>query len=288
MKKARIICVANGLVFQELMESIAYSLDEISLKNTGKKYGKIIIQDDTKVNVNEPFDLNFIIRAFRPYGVGRLAGGKRILVQPEECWNDREKGFYRHALTVGCDRVLEMYDENVKLKFGYPDVIKYCPVGYSPVWEKNLPEVEEDIDVLFHGSLTPRRKEFARALGTAGFNCVFSDKLYGLEREKKIMRSKVVLNIKAHPKWSYGPLHCLPTQCQKKFILAEKADGGYGPFIPGRHLSEYNGIDDCLAKVDYWISHEKERKEFSIRAYNLMVKECDFTKIFEGVMGDYI
>jgi len=280
--KARIICVANGNVFIELMQMIAYSLDEILLRKKGHKFKQILIQDDTKVSVNDPFDLNFIIRAFRPYSPGILAGGPKILFQTEECWNNREQGIYRYALTVECDRVLEMYDENCKLRG--TEIVHYCPVGYSPIWEKNLPEVEEDIDVLFHGSLTPRRKMFESAIRQSGFNTVFTDKLYGIEREKMIMRSKVVLNIKAHDKWSYGPLHCLPTQCQKKFMLAECANGGYGPFVPNKHLKEYSGIDDCLGKLGYWIFNEKERREFSQSAYKKIVKDCDFTNIFAKAM----
>jgi hypothetical protein len=290
--KVRIICAASGLVFQELMEMIAFSMDEISLLKKGHKFSEISIVDELDVGKgsvpvsNYKVDYNFVIKAFRNWYPMNLKYGKKILFQTEECWNNREQGHYRSDLLSGFDRILEMYDENVKLK--QTEIVRYCPVGYSPVFEKNLPIVTEDIDVLFHGSLTVRRKGFESALRTAGFNCVFSDKLYGIEREKMIMRSKVVLNIKAHPKWSYGPLHCLPTQCQKKFMLAEKANGGYGPFVPGRHLSEYNGMDDCLEKVDYWISHEKERKEFSINAYETMKKECKFTEIFLKAMEGMI
>ena len=285
--KARIVIAANGNVFIELAEMIKYSLNEYSLRTTGHKFGEILIQDNLEVGPgptptnNWPADFNFVIRAFRPWYPSNLKG-KKILFQTEETWNDRERGEYRNDLLNGVDRVLEMYDANCKL--ANTAIVNYCPVGYSPVWERNLPEVEEDIDVLFYGSLTPRRIEFNKMLAKAGYNIFFNDKLYGLKRDEMIMRSKVVLNIKAHPKWSYGPLHCLPVQCQKKFMLAEKANGGYGPFVPNKHLKEYNGLEDCLEKVDYWLNHEKERKEFSKSAYEKMVKDCDFTNIFVNAM----
>jgi hypothetical protein len=282
--KARIVIAASYDAFIELAEMIKYSLNEINLRTKGVPFDKIVIQDDAQISTRDLYDLNFIIRAFRPFSAECLQGGPKILFQTEECWNNREKGAYRWELTVGCVRVLEMYDENCKLKD--TEKVHYCPVGYSPVWEKNLPEVEEDIDVFFHGSFTPRRAKFCSMLEAAGYNVKFTVKkgIFGIEREKMIMRSKVVLNIKAHDKWSYGPLHCLPTQCQKKFMLAERANGGYGPFRPGIHLQEYDGLTDCLEKVDYWISHEKERKEFSVSAYESMLKDCNFTNIFAKAM----
>jgi hypothetical protein len=289
--KARIVIAASGLVFTELAEMIAYSLDEILLRTKGMKFEEILIQDNLEVGPgvaplsNYPSDFVFVIRAFRKFYPTNMKGSK-ILFQTEECWNDRSRGEYRNDLLNGVDRVLEMYDENCKLNNAA--IVHYCPVGYSPIWEKNLPEVEEDIDVLFHGSLTDRRKNFEFAIRRAGFTAVFSDDLYGLERDKMIMRSKVVINIKAHDKWSYGPLHCLPTQCQMKFMLAERANGGYGPFVPGVHLQEFDGITDCLEKLDYWISHEKERKEFSKSAYENMVRDCNFTNIFATAMKGLI
>ena len=99
------------------------------------------------------------------------------------------------------------------------------------------------------------------------------------------MRSKIVLNIKAHKKWSYGPMHCLPVQANKKFMLAEKADGGYGPFKPEVHFSEYDGIEHCRHAINYWLKHEEERKQFSLNAYKDMVKTCDFTEILRKALG---
>jgi hypothetical protein len=146
--------------------------------------------------------------------------------------------------------------------------------------------VEEDIDVLFHGSITPRRREFEAAIGKMGLKTLFTDQAYGIERDKLIMRSKIDINIKAHDKWSYGPMHCLPAQANKKFMLAEKANGGYGPFKPGVHVQEYNGLSDAINKIEYWISHDKERKEFALSAYENMVRTCDYTEIIRNALGN--
>jgi hypothetical protein len=281
--KARVIIVAGYEVFIELAEMIKYSLETLNYE--------VDIVDDHRLDYKADYDIQFIIRAFRPFPAYLLKQqqpkSKLVLFQTEECWNDREKKWYRSDLITGVDRVLEMYDENVALPGA--SIVVYCPVGYSPVWEYDLPEVEEDIDVFFHGSMTDRRKQFCSMIESMGLKkTVFTNKVnyFGKERAEMIMRSKIVINIKANEMWSYGPLHCLPTQCQKKFMLAEKANGGYGPFKPGVHMAEYDGMADCKEKIRYWLEHEKERKEFAKNAYEDMVKTCDFTELFKSAMGN--
>jgi hypothetical protein len=279
-KTAQIIIVASYDIFIEFANSMKYSLEKIGVKNV-----KVVDSKDLKFDY---YDLNFVIKAFRPFPVEKLQGFK-ILFQTEECWNNRAAGTYRWELQVGYDRVLEMYDENCKLKD--TQKVVYCPVGYSPVWERKMAKVEEeDIDILFHGSLTPRRMKFYVALKEAGYkNIIFTNKHYGKIRDEFIKRAKVTINIKAHDKWSYGPMHCLPAQANKKFLMAEKADGGYGPFVPNKHFIEYDGIEDFKEKINFWLDcGREERDKFALNAYNDMIKTCDFTEILkkslEGIL----
>ena len=277
MKTVRIIIVARRGVFIEQAEAIEHSLKELGICENAD------IQGDSAVDFNKHYDFNFILRAFRPFAISNIKGFK-IIYQTEELWNRRDRGVY--DMSQGYDRALEMYDENLKIPNGTHNVV-YCPVGYSPVWESHLPEVEEDIDVLFYGALTDRRKGFMDALKDMGLNCVYLFKKYGLERDEFIMRSKIVLNIKAHNIWSYGPMHCLPVQANKKFLMAEKANGGYGPFKPGVHFIEYNGIEDCKKTVKYWLEHDVKRNKFAVDVYNDMVETCNFTEIIKKALGDH-
>jgi hypothetical protein len=274
--QASIIIVANWDVFIEFAESIKYSLTEMGFDKVN-----IIDEADWKPPYRH-YSLNIVIKAFRPFAFTTL-NGYRILFQTEECWNDRERGSYRFKLSHGYDRVLEMYDENCKL-LGTEKVV-YCPVGYSPAWERDLPEVEEDVDVFFHGSLTDRRKEFISSLESEGYNVVASSNHYGKTRDEMIARSKITMNIKAYDKWSYGPMHCLPAQANKQFLMAEKANGGHGPFVPNKHFVEYDGLEDCKKKVKKWLdAGHGARKAFAENAYNEMVKDCDFTEILKSAL----
>ena len=280
--KTRIVIIAAYVVFIELAESIKYALNQFGINDVVIQ--DMDIQDGKSVEdfFKAEYDLTFMIKAFKRFSI-YYAKGKKVLFQPEELWNRRQAHRYFGLMAEEYDRVLEMYDENVNLR-GTQNVV-YCPVGYSPVWESNLPEVKEDIDILFHGSMTDRRKEFYVMFKEMGLKIMFTGNAYGIERNKLIMRSKIDLNIRAHDQWSYGPMHCLPAQANKKFMLAEKGKGGYGPFKPGLHVAEYDGIKECKEKVLYWLEHEKERKEFAINAYEDMIKTCDFTETLRQALA---
>ena len=235
--RCRIILVAN---IPEAADMLKYSFEELGIPT--------VIQDDAKLEGND-FDINVTIKALRKVYPEVGLNGVRVLFQTEELWNRRERGHY--DLSAGYGRVLEMYDENVKIPAGTQNV-RYCPVGYTPTYSMGLPEPEErDIDVLFWGSMTPRRTEFGNRIHDKFHDkkIIFHDKLYGEEREKLIMRSKIILNIKAHDKWSFGPIHVLPAIANKRFVLAEKANGGYGPFVPDRHFKEYTGINGLINQI---------------------------------------
>lgn len=276
MNTFRIIIAAAYQVFIEQAQAIKYSLKELGAQT-------VIIQDDAVVNWKEHYDVNIIFKALKKWHP--RSRSVNVLFQTEELWNRRERGYY--DLGENYNRVLEMYDENVKIPKGTRNVV-YCPVGYSPAWERDLPIVPEDIDILFHGSITQRRGRFIDEFRKMGLNVVATQTSFGKDRDKLIARAKIDINIKAYDNWSYGPMHCLPAQANKKFMLAEKANGGYGPFKPGLHVAEYDGLVDCRDKVKYWLDHEKERKEFAINAYNDMVKTCNFTDILAKAMAGLI
>jgi hypothetical protein len=70
----------------------------------------------------------------------------------------------------------------------------HCSIGYSPELSR-IVAVDEDIDVLFFGSLNHRRLAIIRELLTRGVNvkCLFG--WYGQSRDGMIARSKLVLNV---------------------------------------------------------------------------------------------
>ncbi|MEP1327948.1 methyltransferase domain-containing protein [Pseudophaeobacter sp.] len=72
---------------------------------------------------------------------------------------------------------------------------KLAPIGYCAALSRIEKPVEQDIDVLFYGSLNERRKMVLDSLREAGLNVVHLFGVYGEERDAHIARAKVVLNI---------------------------------------------------------------------------------------------
>lgn len=77
-------------------------------------------------------------------------------------------------------------------KLGVDDV-KHCGIGYMPVLTQ-ISDQPKDIDVLFYGSMNPRRQTILDQLTAAGANVVAAIS-YGKERDQLIARAKIVLNI---------------------------------------------------------------------------------------------
>jgi glycosyltransferase involved in cell wall biosynthesis len=71
-------------------------------------------------------------------------------------------------------------------------------VGFSPVLMRIAQADKEDVDILFFGSLTERRKTILHALGAAGMRVKTLFGVYGKQRDAWIARAKVVLNMHAH------------------------------------------------------------------------------------------
>lgn len=268
----KIVLISSLGVFGELCNGLVHSLNEL-----GHTASIVIPQDP---NEYESGKLNIIIKALRP---AKLKSGINVLYQTEGLWNRRQKGVY--DLSSGYNRVLELFEENCKIKIGTKNVV-YCPIGWSPAFENGLPKVEEDIDIYFYGADTIRRKTILSNISNMGYNLIVDRNCYGRERDKKIMRSKITINMRAHEKWSYGPLHSLLAQCNKKMVLSEVSSDGYGPYIPNRHFIEWNDLNDLKEKADYWLNHNKEREEFAENVYNELKKDYTMTKYLkDGLRG---
>ncbi len=68
-------------------------------------------------------------------------------------------------------------------------------IGYVPELRRIVSQTEQDIDVLFYGSVNEHRRKILLQLEQAGINvhCAFG--VYGRERDALIARAKVVLNL---------------------------------------------------------------------------------------------
>ena len=76
---------------------------------------------------------------------------------------------------------------------------EHCPIGYHPCLERIQRAGKQDIDVLFYGSMTPRREAIWKEVcAIPDIEAVHLFGIYGAERDALIVRSKIVLDLKAY------------------------------------------------------------------------------------------
>ena len=277
IKNCTIIVIAGWNIFVELANALKCSLEELKIKTK-------IIDSEKEIPIT---DMYIVIRAFRNFNTDRLpAESIKILYQTEQLWNRRDKGNY--DMGGGYTRVLELFKENTKIERGTENVV-YCPLGYSPVFDTNLPEVQnKENDILFWG-VSERRKEVLNKIKAKGHN-IKSIMMFGKERDREIMKSKIILSIKGRDQYGYTPHRSLLSQCKKKFLLCEKGDCDSHPYEADKHFVEYDGLKDLNDKLNYWLTHDKERKEFAENAYNDIKENHNFTeylkKSLEGLIHE--
>jgi SAM-dependent methyltransferase len=104
------------------------------------------------------------------------------------------KGPYLEALKSR--EVWDYSDENVRRLIALgANSVRHVPVGYVPELARIAPPPAEDIDVLFYGSINPRREKILQDLIARGLNVLTLFGSYGEQRDQAIARAKVVLNM---------------------------------------------------------------------------------------------
>ena len=91
-------------------------------------------------------------------------------------------------------RVWDYARKNVPLwrHLGNSDPV-HVPLGYDPALEHLAPSEQRSIDVLFYGSITPRREKLLKELAARGVRLHVVFGAYGQERDDLVRRSRLVL-----------------------------------------------------------------------------------------------
>lgn len=93
--------------------------------------------------------------------------------------------------------VLDYSERNaarIRQETGNPRV-QVLGIGYRPELTRIAAAAEQDVDVLFYGSVNPRRQQVLDGLAAAGLNVKSLFGVYADDRDRWIARSKLVLNV---------------------------------------------------------------------------------------------
>ncbi len=99
--------------------------------------------------------------------------------------------------------------------------VHHVPIGYVPQLTRILPTPAQDLDVLFYGSITPRRKAIFQALAAAGMTVHVAFGVYGSQRDALIARAKVVLSLHAHDNWGFETVRIGWLLANRKAVVCE-------------------------------------------------------------------
>jgi len=95
------------------------------------------------------------------------------------------------------------------------------PIGWMPELTRIAPATE-DVDVLFYGSMNPRRTALVRRLRAEGLRVETAFGVYGAARDALIARAKVVLNVHFYPAKVFEVVRVSYLLANRKAVVSER------------------------------------------------------------------
>jgi hypothetical protein len=172
--------------------------------------------------------------------------------------------FRRHAVWDYSTRNIEQW-----ARLGI-HAVRHLPVGYVPQLSR-IPRDEEDIDVLFYGSVNDRRQEILTALRQRGIKTEVLFGAYGTTRDRGIARAKIVLNMHYHESKVFEVVRVSYLLANRRFVISES---GCDPdedaeFAPGVVFADYGDLVEACAT---YLGRADERERIAGAGFALMAK----------------
>jgi hypothetical protein len=137
--------------------------------------------------------------------------------------------------------------------------IHHVPIGYVPELEQVQTVAEEDIDVLFIGSLNERRLAPIRHLASEGLNAVAQFGLYGKARDALLARAKIVLNVHFYEAKVFEIVRVSYLLANGRFVVSEHGSdtGEEAQYAAGLAFTDYSKLADTCR---HYIQRADERR----------------------------
>lgn len=150
----------------------------------------------------------------------------------------------------------------------------HVPIGYIPSFDPITPITDyETCDVLFLGQLNnPYRQNVLSQLRQAGIKIQAFDNLYGDEKKKMVVNSKIVLNIHYGKYALFEEARVIPLLSCSRIVISETVNDK-------RYLEKYRDVVDFVSSVEemierclYWLSApltERQMRKVAARKWAL-------------------
>lgn len=137
----------------------------------------------------------------------------------------------------------------------------------NPGFHRYIPNLEKTIDVLFVGTLSPRRQEIINKISQLPITVRSA---FGDEMVQLFNRAKIVLNLHGTEFLDtesriYEALAC------RSFVITERLSEE-SPFQNLVHLIETNGSSDMIQKIRYYLANTEAREKIAYSGYLEVLK----------------
>lgn len=192
--------------------------------------------DAVRYGLNElGFDVHLTENRIEPgtkpiiFGAHHLADGQGVHIPPGSVVFNLEQllpGYPWYSKSylslLSSNRVWDFSSRNVAhlLESGVNTSAVHVPLGYVQEFSRIEPRAE-DVDVLFYGLISERRKVVLEALANAGLRVVVLTSRFGEERDQWISRSRVVLNMRYAEGGLFESLRVLYLLANRKAVVSE-------------------------------------------------------------------
>lgn len=145
--------------------------------------------------------------------------------------------------------------------------------GFDEETHFRVESCEKDIDVLFIGSITPRRKAIIEHLRQK-FKIGVARAL-GKDMSLLFNRAKIILNIHAEAHLDTETRVFEALGCGG-FLLSEKL-AEENPFKNGKHLVEVSSVAEMENKIKYYLENDNERESIALCGYEEALQGHTYT-----------
>ena len=142
----------------------------------------------------------------------------------------------------------------------------------DPSFHHPIAGMVKDIDVLFVGTLLPRRQQIIAELSRD--LTITTHNAFGKEMVELINRAKIVLNIHGED-FLDTETRVYETLACKGFLLTETLSAE-NPFQDGVHLVEAAGIEDLRAKIAYYLDRPLARESIAATGFAEVIAKHTF------------
>lgn len=239
-------------IYDEVVTFFYYSIKELGHNVT------------KSINTFEKDSLNLVVANQYLSFIPQLAQFKYIIIQLERLsfeggwfgFEHLKPKFFTDFLPLlqNAEQIWDYSKENINFLKDYNLKPYLIPFGFCDKLQTFTPVENKDIDVIFYGVPTPRRDKLTNELKKyCNFHYFYG--LYGLERDKLIARSKILISIHAQdPPKTLEQVRLFYPMHNNCFVISE--DTSWNPYSSYLITYPYDKLIDGILE---WLKKDNER-----------------------------